>query len=156
MLPLNSTARSSWRKGRWTSSRWTSSASRPGHPRLGVESLHFDVISSATSRDRLGDAAAEVPSPSYTLVNVYETPQGEIWHADLYRLGGVGETAELGLDDAGAAVLLVEWPDRMGEDAPARRIEIALVPQPDESRRAEIRCVGGGWEAALAALAPWI
>ena len=44
---------------RWTSSRWTSSASRPGHPRLGVESLHFDVISSATSRDRLGDAGAK-------------------------------------------------------------------------------------------------
>ncbi|TAG18760.1 MAG: tRNA (adenosine(37)-N6)-threonylcarbamoyltransferase complex ATPase subunit type 1 TsaE, partial [Rhodobacterales bacterium] len=57
----------------------------------------------------------EVPSPSFTLVQVYEAAGIEIWHADLYRLTHPDEVWELGLDDAFAkAICLVEWPDRLG------------------------------------------
>lgn len=60
----------------------------------------------------------EVPSPTFTLIQVYDTRRGEVLHADLYRLSGPAEVAELGLLDAfGSQICLVEWPDRLGPDA---------------------------------------
>ena len=55
-----------------------------------------------------GDAAIEVPSPTFTLMQIYELPQFPLVHADLYRLSGPAELAELGFDDLpeGAVVLL--------------------------------------------------
>lgn len=69
-------------------------------------------------RARLGDEDAEVPSPTFILVQTYDAPDGtEIWHADLYRLTDPEEVFELGLDEArDDAVCLIEWPDRMPED----------------------------------------
>lgn len=61
----------------------------------------------------------DVPSPTFTLVQVYDTAEFEIWHADLYRLGHPQEVIELGLDDAMQnAVCLIEWPDRLGDLTP--------------------------------------
>lgn len=97
----------------------------------------------------------DIPSPSFTLVQVYDAARGEIWHADLHRLGGPDGVAELGLEDAfEAAICFVEWPDRLGPATPRRRLELALDFEPDgEGRMMEVRPVGPGWEAALAALA---
>jgi tRNA threonylcarbamoyladenosine biosynthesis protein TsaE len=85
---------------------------------LGAGKTHF---ARAFIRHALGpDGAAEdIPSPSFTLVQTYDTVEGEIWHADLYRLGGPGEIVELGLDLAmEEARCLVEWPERMAPDWP--------------------------------------
>src|SRR5262249_62019189 len=62
-------------------------------------------------RHLAGDAAIEVPSPTFTLMQVYELPQFPLAHIDLYRLSGPAELAELGYDDLpdGAGALL-EWP----------------------------------------------
>lgn len=97
----------------------------------------------------------EVPSPTFTLVQSYETPGLTVWHFDLYRLGGVEEVAELGFDEAlqtGAA--LVEWPDRLGYALPANRLEIVLrfdaATGPD-ARRAMITA-HGDWGERLAKL----
>lgn len=57
----------------------------------------------------------DVPSPTYTLVQGYRAGDLEILHADLYRLGGADEVAELGLDEAEDALLIVEWPDRAAD-----------------------------------------
>src|SRR4029078_2832016 len=54
-----------------------------------------------------------VPSPTFTLMQSYELPRCPVVHADLYRLEGSGELAELGFDDLPKnAVVLLEWPDR--------------------------------------------
>lgn len=100
------------------------------------------------------DAAEDAPSPTYTLVQVYDTDAGPIWHVDLYRLGGAEEIEELGLLEAMAdALLVVEWPDRMGELLPARRIDIALeIPQNEAGRHALIAFRGAGWGAAREAV----
>ncbi|MEK6215643.1 MAG: tRNA (adenosine(37)-N6)-threonylcarbamoyltransferase complex ATPase subunit type 1 TsaE [Boseongicola sp.] len=61
----------------------------------------------------------DVPSPTYTLVQTYHAGPLEILHADLYRLGSADELIELGLDEAfGSALILIEWPDRLGDMAP--------------------------------------
>jgi tRNA threonylcarbamoyl adenosine modification protein YjeE len=77
------------------------------------------------------DAAIEVPSPTFTLVQHYDLPRFRVVHADLYRVGGADELAELGLDDMADAVVAMEWPDRAGSALPKDRIDIAfaLAPQ---------------------------
>jgi tRNA threonylcarbamoyladenosine biosynthesis protein TsaE len=75
----------------------------------------------------LGDPDDEVPSPTFTLVQTYETPAGSIWHFDLYRLSGADEVIELGWDEVRAdGIALVEWPDRLGSLLPADRLDIAI------------------------------
>jgi len=83
----------------------------------------------ALIRARLGDPSAEVPSPTFTLVQTYGEGDAAIWHADLYRLSRPHDVAELGLLDAmGAAICLIEWPDRLGPLAPQGALTLDLAP----------------------------
>ena len=92
----------------------------------------------------------DVPSPTYTLVQTYDTARGPVWHADLYRLGDAGETAELGLDEAlGTGIVLVEWPDRMAPVPGALRVTLAA----EGAGRAALLTGGPRWAPVLAALA---
>jgi tRNA threonylcarbamoyladenosine biosynthesis protein TsaE len=69
----------------------------------------------------------EVPSPTYTLVQIYETPQGELWHGDMYRLESPQACHELGLEDAFLdAICLIEWPDNLGVFLPQSAINVSL------------------------------
>ncbi|MEO0761003.1 MAG: tRNA (adenosine(37)-N6)-threonylcarbamoyltransferase complex ATPase subunit type 1 TsaE [Pseudomonadota bacterium] len=113
------------------------------------------ALARAAIRARLGDPALEVPSPTYTLVNVYDDPAGgaPVWHADLYRLAGLDEVAELGLDEAFAtAVTLIEWPGRVAPILPPRRLTLALEIAGDTRRHLAARMDGPGWEAVAMAL----
>ncbi|HJN91445.1 MAG TPA: tRNA (adenosine(37)-N6)-threonylcarbamoyltransferase complex ATPase subunit type 1 TsaE, partial [Dehalococcoidia bacterium] len=65
-------------------------------------------------------------------------------HADLYRLSDGGEIAELALDEAALdAILLVEWPERAGDDLPADHLLIEIAAGPGESDR-QLRCHAHG------------
>ena len=88
----------------------------------------------------------EVPSPTFTLVQVYGEYPATIWHFDLYRLRSHEEALELGIEDAFAeGISLIEWPERLGDLLPSRRLEIALAfGHRPESRRASLDA-GGGW-----------
>ena len=73
----------------------------------------------------------DVPSPTFTLVQTYETDEGEIWHCDLYRLTHPDEALELGLDEAfETAICLIEWPDRLGDAAPENALHLAFSAGP--------------------------
>ncbi|WP_270725169.1 tRNA (adenosine(37)-N6)-threonylcarbamoyltransferase complex ATPase subunit type 1 TsaE [Shimia sp. Alg240-R146] len=70
----------------------------------------------------------DVPSPTFTLVQMYETEQAELWHADLYRLTSPDEVVELGLVDAFEdAICLVEWPDRLAELRPENALTLTFA-----------------------------
>lgn len=105
-------------------------------------------LARAFIRARLG-RAEEVPSPTFTLVQVYEADV-EIWHADLYRLTHPDEVWELGLDDAFTrAICLVEWPDRLGQHLPEGALHIRLS-QKGEGREARLNGGRSGLSRALA------
>ena len=91
-------------------------------------------------RARAGLPPEDVPSPTFTLVQTYDTGPFETWHADLYRLAGPSEVAELGLEDAFATALcLVEWPDRLGPLAPPGAARLAFAaPGPEGVRQLAI------------------
>ncbi|QDL91777.1 tRNA (adenosine(37)-N6)-threonylcarbamoyltransferase complex ATPase subunit type 1 TsaE [Paroceanicella profunda] len=91
----------------------------------------------------------DIPSPTFTLVQVYETEAAALWHCDLYRLGHADELIELGLDEAfDSAICLIEWPERLGNLRPARHLAVALSDE-GEGRRARLTAAGAGWAPLL-------
>ncbi len=105
-------------------------------------------LARAILRHWLGPVA-EVPSPTFTLVQTYDTPGGPAWHVDLYRLSSVTELDELGLDAAlGRDICLIEWPERLGPLAPADALRLTLAVE-GEGRRVTAR---GGRDALRAAV----
>lgn len=114
------------------------------------------ALARAVIAARLGPQAGPIPSPSYTLVNVYRAKGAEIWHADLYRLSDASEIEELGLDDAwDRALVLVEWPERLGNDLPPRRLDMVLTPLERDERSLEVTPRGSGWDAVAAIVKDW-
>ena len=113
------------------------------------------TLARAIIRALAGDATIEVPSPTFTLLQIYDLPRFPLVHADLYRVNTLAELAELGWEEAseGAAVL-VEWPDRAGALIQADRLEIALMMANNlGSGSRQIRLTGlGAWAERLARL----
>lgn len=106
------------------------------------------ALARALLRTLLADPALEVPSPSYTLVQRYDTPAGTVHHYDLWRLDGPAGVAELGWEDALDGIVLVEWPDRLGALRPADALTVALAPAGDDARTAVLH----GWHDRRSAL----
>ncbi len=87
------------------------------------------TLARAFIRARLERAGEEVPSPTFTLVQLYDHAAGAIWHFDLYRLKAPEEAYELGIEDAFAGgIALIEWPERLGAIMPADWLEVHLAP----------------------------
>ena len=68
----------------------------------------------------------DVPSPSFAIVQPYEDLEPAVWHVDLYRIEQPSEVEEIGLDSAGEAVLLVEWPERLGANLWPEALALSL------------------------------
>ena len=99
---------------------------------VGKTTLARGLIRALTRPDQ------EAPSPTFTLVQTYDAPGMQLSHMDLYRLSGLEETWELGLEEAlddGAVV--IEWPERLEGRLPPDRLDIRLRIEA-EGRLAEI------------------
>jgi tRNA threonylcarbamoyladenosine biosynthesis protein TsaE len=93
----------------------------------------------AILRAASGDPSLIVPSPTFTLVEVYDTPRGAFWHFDLYRLEAPEQVFELGWEEARAdGIALVEWAERLGALLPSGRLTVALAIE-GEGRRADLQ-----------------
>jgi tRNA threonylcarbamoyladenosine biosynthesis protein TsaE len=83
--------------------------------------------------------AENVPSPTFTLVQTYETPGLVVRHYDLYRILNPRDVDELGLEEAlEEGAVLIEWPERAGDRLPADTLHIVLTATGPISRRADI------------------
>lgn len=92
----------------------------------------------------------EVPSPTFTLVQIYPRGDREVWHFDLYRLEDPEEVFELGLEEALAeGISLIEWPERLGSGLPRGALTLRFSQgAAPTARRIEIRG-GAAWDARL-------
>ena len=98
----------------------------------------------------LQDEPEEVPSPTFTLVQQYETRAGTVLHADLYRIADRSETDALGLIDAlGDAILLVEWPDRLPPVRAAGLLTVRLDFGSSPDSRLVMLSGTGRWQSLL-------
>ena len=104
-------------------------------------------LARALLRTLSGDRHLDVPSPTFTLVQEYDTPLGPVHHWDLWRLAGPEALPELGWDDAETS--LVEWPDRLGPHAPAHALSVSLAPH-GTGRVARLH----GWDDRIARTGP--
>jgi len=98
---------------------------------------------------RAAGHAGDVPSPTFTLIEMYEALQPPVAHADFYRLEDPAEVEELGLDDyREGAVLIAEWPERAGgfaHEPACLGIEVSFAgPNAQGGRKAIVEC-GADW-----------
>lgn len=102
----------------------------------GKSTLARALIRALTTPDE------EVPSPTFTLVQFYETPAFSLAHFDLYRLTDPDEAYEIGLEEAlDGGVALIEWPQRLEGRLPPNRLDIDIALDGD-ARRAAITAHG--------------
>lgn len=81
----------------------------------------------------------DVPSPTFTLVQTYESDKGLIWHFDLYRLEDEEEIYEIGWEEAlSDGILLIEWPERLGSLMPKVKKAIQIESLDENKRKITI------------------
>jgi tRNA threonylcarbamoyladenosine biosynthesis protein TsaE len=106
----------------------------------GKSTLARGLVRALTSPDE------DVPSPTFTLVQFYETDDFPIAHFDLYRITRPGEVYEIGLDEAlDEGAVIIEWPERLSRGLPRDRLDIMLSTDGD-GRTARLE-PHGAWEA---------
>jgi len=98
----------------------------------------------------LTDQSEEVPSPTFTLLQTYESNLCDICHFDLYRLERAEEAFELGIEDAfHEAISIVEWPDRLGPYLPRNRLDIRLSITRGKNHRQAVLTPHADWSERL-------
>ncbi|MET0371280.1 MAG: tRNA (adenosine(37)-N6)-threonylcarbamoyltransferase complex ATPase subunit type 1 TsaE [Sphingobium sp.] len=114
-----------------------------GHVRIGdVIALDGPLGAGKTTLARgllaaLG-LAEEAPSPSFAIVQPYDVPDVRlpVAHVDLYRIEEPSELRELGLDDyLGEGLLLIEWPDRLGDALWPHALRLSIRFDEEDERR---------------------
>jgi tRNA threonylcarbamoyladenosine biosynthesis protein TsaE len=80
----------------------------------------------------------EAPSPSFAIVQPYDVPEVRlpVAHVDLYRLDDAAEAEELALGDyLMDSLLIIEWPDRLGDALWAHALRLTIAMEADDARR---------------------
>ena len=133
-------------------------AAVPGDVILLIGDLGAGKTSFARAFIRAHGIDDEIPSPTFSLVQTYETDGGSlaprsIWHFDLYRLEGERDLYELGIEEAfDVGITLIEWPDRLGNLTPPDRLEIKITFGGHETERNVMLTGLGIWARRLAEL----
>ena len=96
---------------------------------FGTLGMGKSVLARAFIQSACGDV--DVPSPTFTLVQLYDAPDFCIYHFDLYRLKSAEEIFELGMEEAlHEGVCLIEWPEKMAGYLPKNCFRLSITPDP--------------------------
>ena len=89
--------------------------------------------------------SSPVPSPSFTILNVYEEGRCPLYHFDWYRIESPEEIYEMGMEEhlGGDGIALVEWSERAAECLPQRLLRVRIAPLSPQSRAIEFLPEGG-------------
>ncbi|GBR00705.1 tRNA (adenosine(37)-N6)-threonylcarbamoyltransferase complex ATPase subunit type 1 TsaE [Asaia lannensis] len=112
----------------------------------GEMGMGKSVFARAFLRALAGDPSLEVPSPTFSLVQIYDLPKATVAHFDLWRLDGPDALFELGWDEVQEGIMLVEWPERAGDELPRHALHLTLMPGEGEEGR---RVILEGWSDRL-------
>ena len=107
------------------------------------------VFARAFIRTLTQDPALTVPSPTFTLLQTYDSPAGSIYHYDLYRLEDPEEIYEIGWEHSlSEGISLIEWPDRLAGIAPTPTLDIT-IEQADNGNERTITIIPTNTRAEL-------
>lgn len=116
----------------------------------GKSVLARGFVRAACVRDDEVPESFDVPSPTFTLVQVYEGPEFPIWHFDLYRVEKTSEIWELGFEEAlDGGVCLIEWPEHGASALPDERLDLVLSTREGSTVRDVTLTPGPTWEERL-------
>lgn len=80
-------------------------------------------------------------SPTYSLVNVYESlVYGKVFHFDLYRLKNEMEAYDIGIEEMlyGGGICFIEWPEKIDNLLPENTVSVYIRTNQDNSRTLNI------------------
>lgn len=116
--------------------------------------LHGDLGAGKTTfaraliRGLLADGSAEVPSPTFPILQTYETPRLVVSHLDLYRVAGESEAQEIGIGELlQAGAIVVEWPDKAPNSLGHDRLDITFSDTGLTDTRNLVITAQGSWGA---------
>jgi len=97
---------------------------------------------------------APVKSPTYTLVEPYESPRGEVYHFDLYRLADPEELHFFGAEEyfSPRAICILEWAERAGEVLPQPDLVLQAEYRDSDSRTVRLKACTDSGKTALAVI----
>jgi tRNA threonylcarbamoyladenosine biosynthesis protein TsaE len=92
----------------------------------------------------------DVPSPTFSLVQVYAVERGTVWHFDFYRLENAADALELGIEEAlDDGICLIEWPDRLGGLLPDARLDLCFTHANSDEERVVTIGFDADWRRRL-------
>jgi tRNA threonylcarbamoyladenosine biosynthesis protein TsaE len=88
---------------------------------------------------QLGVQSANLSSPTFSIINEYDTATGRVFHFDFYRMKNENEILDLGVDEyfESGSYCFIEWPDRLGAIAPIEYFKVILTHSGHNSRLLE-------------------
>ena len=122
---------------------------------IGSGKTFFSRILIKQMMQNQGVVLEDIPSPTFNIVQIYDTIWPSVWHLDLYRLSTSAEVIDLDLESAlENSVCLIEWPKKLGIYTPKRNLLIAFEETEEvcDARNITFEFNGPDWEHIITGL----
>jgi tRNA threonylcarbamoyladenosine biosynthesis protein TsaE len=89
----------------------------------------------------LGGSPSAVSSPTFVLLNIYDSGRLKVFHLDAYRISGAEDFEAIGFEELleQGGIVVVEWAQRVEQLLPSHRIDVRLIVSGKTSRQIDVR-----------------